>query len=289
MKKDVFEPFSKKGNMLETTPSEQAWSRLEQKLDRHIEIRRKKRREIFNLNVYWIAAAVIGLLAITSISVFIVKNQQDHTLANLTQPRNTAEVGPQKDATAGTSATATPEVAALNPVTEDHAVKPKAKSTSDKATAITSTITEATDNQQLPPTTGTSDADQRVIALTEHTMKEAARADAEQPRSSPASGKLPVNNPLKAAKEDATKSTIAPSLVGTWLDITGNEVLEITERSVLYEGKNVIQTTQSYAEGLTFVTDEVSCRIKVLRAINLELTISNLKSGMVQKKLLHRK
>ena len=286
MKKDVFEPFSQKGNSLEATPSEQAWNRLEQKLDRHVEVRRKKRREIFNLNVYWIAATVIGLLAITSISVFIVKNQQDHTIANLTQSRNEPELAPQKDATAGTPPSTT---ATLNPVAADQPVATKGKSENSQVSAKTVSIDQVNDADQKPQTTAGSMDALPTNESAKNALPEVALTDAEQPRSSPASARLPVDNPLKAAKEEVAKSNIAPSLIGTWLDIAGNAVLEITERSVLYERKNVIQWTRSSADGLAFATDEVSCSIKVVREPNIEITVTNLKSGLAQKKLLRRK
>ena len=83
MNKDFFSEFQHKAKKIEETPTQEAWLKLQTKLDAHITVKKNRRRDLFNMNIYWIAASVIGILCISTLAItFIGKNNTQH-LANL--------------------------------------------------------------------------------------------------------------------------------------------------------------------------------------------------------------
>ena len=85
MKKDIFSEFQYKAKKLEEHPSEEAWLRLQNKLDNHHFVKKNKRRAIFNMNIYWIAASVIGILCVSTLAITLINNSKNKELASLTK------------------------------------------------------------------------------------------------------------------------------------------------------------------------------------------------------------
>jgi len=85
MKKEFFSDFQNKAKKIEETPTQDAWLRLQTKLDAHITVKKNRRRDLFNMNIYWIAASVIGILCISTLAITYIGKNNTQPLANLTK------------------------------------------------------------------------------------------------------------------------------------------------------------------------------------------------------------
>jgi len=83
MNKDFFSEFQHKAKKIEETPTQEAWLRLQSKLDSHLLVKKNRRRDLFNMNIYWIAASVIGILCISTLAITFIGKNNTQPLANL--------------------------------------------------------------------------------------------------------------------------------------------------------------------------------------------------------------
>ncbi len=289
MKKDFFEPIHQVGNQVEATPSDQAWSRLEKKLDRDQEVRRKKRREIFNLNIYWIAATIIGILAITSISVFIIKNKQDHTLASL--PNVRSEI---KEVAAEITESSSSTKADLQPTssTNVEAVKSsdterfaKGRSASDEASRKKSSkVMEQQSAAKLLANAEEQPASDEANAGAPTATIQAPRAAEEGLSKTP-----PPAGKMKAAAMDDTELKEDSGFYGVWLDDQGRVVIEMTNQRLLFEGKAATKRSSTRGGSLDFQLQNRKWNLSLLGGSKLELSEVGLPSGKVNRRILHRK
>ncbi len=76
MEQDFLKNIKEKGNQLNVQPQVCQWKKLEGRLDSWQHSQRPKRRGFFQLNIFWLAASVVGILLIASFAVFVYPKKE---------------------------------------------------------------------------------------------------------------------------------------------------------------------------------------------------------------------
>jgi len=76
MEQDFLKHIKDKSNQLNIPTGAGQWKKLENRLDSWQHSQRPKRRGFFHLNIFWLAAAVVGILMIASFAVFVYPKQE---------------------------------------------------------------------------------------------------------------------------------------------------------------------------------------------------------------------
>lgn len=277
MNKDFFSEFQHKAKKIEETPTQEAWLKLQTKLDAHITVKKNRRRDLFNMNIYWIAASVIGILCISTLAITFIGKNNTQPLANLikeapheskfSEPVEKINFPQQSIPTETTNQiqNVDEKKKTKNNITKNRENQISKIETKEEITEVD--LTQKNDNQLLDEV-----AKPKPIQNNDQKLKEYADYVQSSPKKSDQ-----IRSDAKVSRMVVQKSNQSTmGFTGDWVDQNGN-LYQIINNSGSYSlqiNEQILYNTPDCSEGILLFRDQLkSYQFKLIDKNQMELKI----------------